>query len=477
MGADTVEEAITLYETSNSIMKDAGMNLRKWASNDKRVQHIMNEAEADAVPADTNLKLSRISKVLGMIWDKDSDSFKFSKLWKLGVNWDEEIPEELYVEWSNCCRDIPNIYAVHVPRHIKNGQKTPFKEVQLHIFVDASTQAYGACAYLRIEDNSGDVGTTLVTAKARVAPLKVLSLPRLELMGATIGTRLLEYLGCTYTELKETYTMWTDSTVVLSWIRGPASRWKPFVKHRVLEIQTKSVPEKWRHCPGDTNPADLLTRGESPSILRDSCLWWKGPKWLISGADDWPETPPQLGEFNELETNELKPTQVYLQTDGQETAALFDLKKCNGYQKVLRITAWVTRFARNSSSKENRQVGQLEAVEYAAAEQYWIKQAQGQAFSREIQLLSSNQDIEPASPLSDLHPFLDHDNTLKVTGRLQQFNAPCSVTQPIILPNDHHLTELIIMDAHYQVGHEGVSSTMATLRQRFWIPRARQRNE
>lgn len=132
------------------------------------------------------------------------------------------------------------------------------------------------------------------------------------------------------------------------------------------------------------------------------------------------------------------------------------------------------RFARNSSSKENRQVGQLEAVEYAAAEQYWIKQAQGQAFSREIQLLSSNQDIEPASPLSDLHPSLDHDNTLKVTGRLQQYNAPCSVTQPIILPNDHRPTELIIMDAHYQVGHEGVSSTMTTLRQRFWIPRARQ---
>lgn len=167
MGADTVEEAITLYETSNSIMKDAGMNLRKWASNDKHVQHIMNEAEADAVPADRNLKLSRISKVLGMISGKDSDSFKFSvdsftsflqtkvdtkrsilqaasrifdpmgfiapftirakllfqKLWKLGVNWDEEIPEELYVEWSNWCRDIPNIYAVHVPRHIKNGQK------------------------------------------------------------------------------------------------------------------------------------------------------------------------------------------------------------------------------------------------------------------------------------------------------------------------------------------------------------------
>lgn len=148
--------------------------------------------------------------------------------------------------------------------------------VALHIFVYASEKAYGASAYVMSDGAQGMVRSVLLAAKPRVARIKTLTLPQLELMGATIGARLLDYLKESFSEVIYSYVMWTDFTVTLGWIQGSAQRVKTFVNNRVAEIRKLTTPHSWKFCPGEMNPADVLTRGVSLKMLQTNSLWWHG---------------------------------------------------------------------------------------------------------------------------------------------------------------------------------------------------------
>ena len=157
--------------------------------------------------------------------------------------------------------------------------------MQLHAFADASTRAYGAVIFLCCSDQ-----TTFVVAKGRVAPLKQITLPKLELMAAVIAARLTRFvidsLG-----LDVPPHLWTDSQIVLFWLQS-TKQLPQFVTHRVREI-TQLIPNAtWRHCPTADNPADLLTRGLSFEQFNTSSLWWHGPKWLTH-QERWPVWNPQ----------------------------------------------------------------------------------------------------------------------------------------------------------------------------------------
>ena len=120
----------------------------------------------------------------------------------------------------------------------------------------------------------------IICSKNRLAPLKRVTLPRLELIAALVGARLLNYL-CKETGHDTTRaTLWSDSTVALGWICSDPKRWKPFVANRVMEIQSYTTPSQWMHCPGEDNPADHLSRGVSAENLQELQNWWHGPSWL-----------------------------------------------------------------------------------------------------------------------------------------------------------------------------------------------------
>ncbi|XP_040074171.1 uncharacterized protein LOC120846480 [Ixodes scapularis] len=421
------------------------MTLRKWTANNEELQQQFNNDEPEIISEGKSLTPSKITKVLGMIWDKQNDCFMykvesllefltanldnkrsilkaasgvfdplrliapfvlmakllFQKLWLIGMNWDEVLPPELVNEWHAWTTDLVQLHSLKVPRYIRRGVLAGARKMQLHVFVDASMKAYGSCAYLRTEDYQGNVATTLVVAKTRVAPTRPLTVPRLELMGANMGSKLLQYIKDSYYDVDLDNIMWTDSTVALSWVRAGPEKWKPFVKNRVTEILAVTSPDHWRHCLGQDNPANFLTRGLTIYELRDSVIWWKGPNWLCQEPSKWPRNaaPLQITSQPEVE----KETQVLLEND-RAVPTLFDAGAYNNFQKVLRITAWVIRFANNANKKNDKFRGTLSAAELDTAERYWVKQVQKESFETDI-LLRKNGTMEVNPSLAQFHPF------------------------------------------------------------------------
>ncbi|CAL1672255.1 unnamed protein product [Lasius platythorax] len=200
----------------------------------------------------------------------------FQVLWKLQLTWDEPVPIEIYNKWKSFRDRLEELNNITFPRQICTVQ---FTSLQLHGFADASEVAYGACLYIR-SSNFDQADKVLVCFKSRVAPLKKLSLPRLELCAALLLAQLCQTIVKAFNVPFDKVVLWSDSTITLHWINTQPHRLKTFVANRVAVIQKISVQIEWRHIASHDNPADLVSRGLLPTDLIDNLLWIRGPRWL-----------------------------------------------------------------------------------------------------------------------------------------------------------------------------------------------------
>ena len=230
------------------------------------------------------------------------------------------------------------------------------KSVQLHAFGDASESSYGACLYLRCE-NESDVHCNLVSAKTRVAPMTNQTIPRLELLSCLVAARLLASVKEAISEILtiESETMWTDSTTALHWIRNTEKEYKVWVQNRVIEIRKLTSRESWRYCPTQFNPADIASRGALAVQLINDDNWWHGPSFLVNPEESWPVQPikePEKGSdyYQELKSNQPKPTAALVSVERKpefDLEQLIDPSRYSRIGTILRVTAYVLRFVRN----------------------------------------------------------------------------------------------------------------------------------
>ncbi|XP_058826504.1 uncharacterized protein LOC131686254 [Topomyia yanbarensis] len=290
-GAQSVSEAIQLRSELSELLAKGGFALRKWTSNQLLVLAGLSSDEIgtqSAIKFDTNETV----KTLGITWEPESDNLHFNseirqhqnaptkrsilsaisrlfdplglispiiingkmlmqRLWLLACSWDDEVPDCIATAWEKLSVQLPKIADFRVSRYALLPKST----IQLHTFCDASESAYGACTYARCVDSSGQVRVQLLASKSRVAPLKKISLPRLELCAAEVGAKLhSRIVEALQIPLASSY-FWSDSTVTLQWLRAPPSTWKTFVANRVSEIQTLTHGAFWNHVAGTENPA------------------------------------------------------------------------------------------------------------------------------------------------------------------------------------------------------------------------------
>ncbi|XP_051157995.1 uncharacterized protein LOC127279598 [Leptopilina boulardi] len=392
--------------------------------------------------------------------------------WAQNLAWDDEVDENVKFRFLKWVDNLKNLSEVKIPRVIF-GDINPDDDISIHTFCDASQIAYAAVVFIRIENESG-IRVNFIQAKTRVAPLKKnnsetrQSIPRLELLAATIGIRLTESIlssvdAIDVNKIKIFY--WSDSSTVIAWIRRDCN-WGTFVWNRVQEIRKRSNPDQWNHVPGNSNPADLPSRGCNIDQLISS-NWWEGPTWLYLKNQDWPKFESICDE-SEI-TNELKKSStdktkrntvlMYTLKNSETTDTSGLIKECSDFFKLKRVVAWIFRFAKNCrSTKESRITQDLTFHEIQNAENLLIKLIQQETFTG-----IEDERVKQFVPFRD-EQGLSRIKT-KIVLRKDLFNFRC----PVVLPGNHEITKMIIEEKHKELNHAGVEILMNSLREKFWI--------
>ncbi|XP_052747995.1 uncharacterized protein LOC128200049 [Galleria mellonella] len=510
-GCYSEEEVVEVCRQLKELLKRGGFELQKWMSNQMHLLKCLdlernNEESNDKEKANNlEIKSDDITKLLGLTWNRNSDEFHFTvkssennapitkrkviseisrlydplgwvapciitskvfiqKLWIAGIDWDDELPSELLREWKVYQTELSKLVDFKLPRWLKTKNNDII--IELHGFSDASNVAYSAVVYIRVIDCEHKIHSNLVTAKTKVAPIKQISLPRLELCGAVLLAKLLS-------EVAEVLSIpkvhaWTDSTVVLSWLNDHPSRWKTFIANRTSEILDRLDTSQWSHVSSKENPADCASRGITPTALLENSLWMNGPSWLLQRNIIY--TKPK-----DIVTR-LEERVVKVHVTGINANNYNDIvSRFSSLRKLIRVIAICRRFLKLKEPKGIRDLmtPYLSVSELQSSLFSCIRQSQLEHFNMEIQTLLRNEPLNKKGCLNSLNPFLDSCNILRIGGRLENSQLFEYGKHPIIISNNCYLAKLIVRDAHERTLHGGHQLTLNFIRTKYWILRAK----
>ncbi|XP_035780876.1 uncharacterized protein LOC118460574 [Anopheles albimanus] len=515
LGAATSEELRVLCSGVEQALLRRGMPLRKWASNDDDVlQHVPpDHREAPVKIGDRDAV-----RMLGLSWCPTEDTFqlvigdeilqlsetltkrglvaRISKLydpvgilqpviitakmlmqdlWREDLAWDDCVSPTSVHQWNEFTTQLPLLRKLHIPRMAAPSAPTT---IRIDGFCDASLRAYGCVFYVTFTDSQGIQTTRLLCSKARVAPLKAMTLPRLELHAALLLSELYVRIRDAFdSRVKETH-WWSDSQVALSWIRSDNTRWDVFVKHRVAKIQLVTATADWRYVPTKLNPADIVSRGISArKLIRPETMtfWLNGPTFLHSGCDEFPESPSSLS--TELESMPSAP--LFVAIVGPECDDLISQYRHHcSFARTRRHFAWLGRAVNNFKAKAPTQrakhpglavlTGPLTRDDLEDGLLRLLRRMQTTVYPNEMHEMLTTGSISQTNHMQHLNPVCIN-GLIHVQGRLQNADLTPEARLPILVPKSHPFSRVIIRNIHERLYHAGIALVIAEFRTRYWM--------
>ena len=375
------------------------------------------------------------------------------ELCRISAEWDDPLPDALRARWEKWKTDILQLERISIDRCYKPKDFGDIKNVQLHHFSDASNVGYGQCTYMRLTNQDDKVHCTLVMGKSRVAPLMTVTVPRLELTAALLSVKVSSFLQNELDLVNAEQFFWTDSRVVLGYIRNETRRYHVFVANRVSQIRDESLPSQWHHIDSKENPADGASRGLRVDEIEPS-RWLTGPSFL------WKKEIPAVEHEDECEMlpndPEVKRTQTHAAFKNIDEFYLERLDCFSSWHQTVRAVANCMRFKsllrRRCLEKRQRAVSDpkkdakkaviepLSVKLLLDAEKEIIRHIQEKAFKDELQRLKDmngaprkstrerRRHCKTTSRLHRLDPFLDGGGILRVGGRLRRSEVHLKVS-------------------------------------------------
>ncbi|XP_046873085.1 uncharacterized protein LOC124465379 [Hypomesus transpacificus] len=337
-----------------------------------------------------------------------------------------------------------------------------------------------------------EVHSAFVMGKSRVAPLKSVSIPRMELIAATMASRMDTFWKRELHMQLQPSVFWCDSTTVLKYIKNETSRFRTFVANRVSEILEVSQVSQWRYVNTTSNPADSASRGLCVDVFIKNITWLSGPEYLLHPEQDWPVNPDQsklLPDDPEVKVSVLVNT---VHCSEQEDATSRLINHFSSWTRLRKSVAWILRlkgllrslckrkqvspskhqgpFTKQEAgmTKAHTLSGLLCMDELKNAEMTIIKFCQRARFPDELDKLQSGMCVSKNSSIFKLSSVLE-DGIIRIGGRLSKAAMPEEAKHPIILAKDLHISSILLRYIHEEVGHGGRNYMLARLRQKFWV--------
>ncbi|XP_048581431.1 uncharacterized protein LOC116618474 [Nematostella vectensis] len=467
------DEAAAVANQLIEAVAAGGFRLTKWVSNSRKV---LRSLPSDEVSCDVvNLDLQTLSqeRALGVKWCLEQDTLYLKplkdrfpdtkrgvlsatssvfdplglaapyvvkakliiqELWRCKIDWDEPIPEELRSIWKSWKDGLKTPLMIQAPRwygfHLRDAQ-----DIQLH---------------------------------TRLAPVRTLTIPRLELQAAVVGIRLRKKVINEIDLPINAVHLWSDSKTTLQYIVNTTRRFSTYVSNRVSEKLGSCKPDEWRHIPGKLNPADDCTRGVALQDLTPDSRWLAGPDFLAKPPCQWPSAEPEPVEESDLE---VKAT--VLATGVSAPPLDVKWKRYSTLGRLVRVYGWCLRFKSILLSKARKTAAPLKAdLQTLVAEEMkdsrleLCRIAQLEMFPDEYAALQNGKPIASHSRILPLQPVLI-DRVIRVGGRLKDAPVSFEEKHQIVLLSGHPLSSLIAQDFHQRNRHVGREHTLALVRQEY----------
>lgn len=368
--------------------------------------------------------------------------------------WDDPLSDRLRAKWCSFFHEMYELENLTFDRCIKPNDAVG--DPMLVIFSDASSLAYGACAYVRWKLTNGCYHARLIMAKNRIAPIKKITIPRLELCGAVLSCRLRLTLEKESDWKFQSVMHVVDSSIVRAQIQKESYGFGTFVANRLAEIQAKTDPNDWWWVSTSENPADMTTRPCHPNYLHTYSLWQKGPDFLTDEICKWPISKSCREELPDRISVTLA---CVSRMEPEPEPGIVNIDRYSCYNKLLRVIARVIAAVKSRSFK----------AEFCQPNPDWIREAEKYLIREEQKALQTDW----KRAYQRLGPSMNNEGIIVVGERIAKWlKENWNQESFILMPPSSQVVKLYIKHLH-EIDHGGVESTLAKLQGKFWVPSAR----